>query len=730
MNAGEGQNPDAPRSRAEGLIARTLEALRSNEAGPFKELAHELAVHQAELELQNEELRQAQIELQEARDRFAALYDHAPVGYVVLDASGIVHQNNTTWLAMLNREEEDLRGRPFTDAMVPEDAQVFLGRFRAFFRNPLEKRISVRMKRKDGSVFHAQIEARPRSFQAQSIPAQRDRTELMVIVSDITDRVKVEKALRKTTESLQAILDHSPLLISEFDIDGRYLLVNRAIADMFGSTTLELTGKSFGELLPAETAGIFEERIRRMTETGRPMTVEDRVHAEQGERHFITTLFPLFDSLGEIRSIGSIAHDITERKRAEERLIETNRELEEATARANEMATRAELASAAKSEFLANMSHEIRTPMNGVIGMTGLLLDTELTEEQRRYAEIVRASAESLLGVINDVLDFSKIEAGKLELEKVDFDLVRFLEDFSSVMGVRAHEKGLEFTCGIEPGVPVFLRGDSGRLGQVLTNLVGNAVKFTDQGKVSVGACVVSDGDDHVMLRFSVKDTGIGIAEEKQEFLFQKFTQVDASSTRRYGGTGLGLSISKELACLMGGEIGVDSTEGEGSLFWFTAKLEKQDSAGLPVTRAASTGGGRIGKLARRFSSIRARVLVAEDNVTNQMVALGILKKLGLRADAVANGLEAVKAAQSVPYDLILMDVQMPEMDGFEATRHIRGLPSETHCHQIPIIAMTAHALDGYREECLEAGMNDYVAKPVNPQALAEVLGRWLERND
>jgi signal transduction histidine kinase/CheY-like chemotaxis protein/HPt (histidine-containing phosphotransfer) domain-containing protein len=555
------------------------------------------------------------------------------------------------------------------------------------------------------------------------------------------------------------------------------------------------------------------------------------------------------------KTVQALSEEIEQRKKAET-------ELEKALELADKMAMEARTADAAKSDFLANMSHEIRTPMNGVIGMTGLLLDTELYDEQRRYAETVRSSGESLLTLLNDILDISKIEAGKLELEILDFDLRALLEDCAATLAMRAHEKGLELICAAAPDVPDYLRGDPGRLRQILTNLTGNAVKFTHQGEISVRASLVSESDVEAVLCFSIKDTGIGIPDQNQELLFQKFTQADASTTRRYGGTGLGLAISKQLAEMMGGEIGVISEEGTGSEFWFTVSLGKQVERQRPVAPPAEIHGAHVlvvddsatnreillaqltawtlwmeaapdgptalqalsrardagdpfraaildmqmpgmdgaalaraikadatlqdtrlilltslgqrgdarkmeeigfdayltkparqselfgclatvlgdTAMARPAQSIvtrhtvrelrrgRTRILLAEDNITNQQVALGILKKMGLRADAVANGAEAVKALESIPYDLVLMDVQMPEMNGFEATQHIRDPRSAVANHGIPIIAMTAHAMQGDRERCLDAGMNDYIAKPVNPVALAEALDRWLPK--
>jgi signal transduction histidine kinase/DNA-binding response OmpR family regulator len=429
-----------------------------------------------------------------------------------------------------------------------------------------------------------------------------------------------------------------------------------------------------------------------------------------------TALAPDEFFLQLMAQIGTVLGRVVERSRLSRIADDRNRNLQAEIVERRLAEEAAEAANRAKSQFLANMSHEIRTPLNGVIGLTGIVLDTELTLDQRECLETVKFSADSLLTVVNDILDFSKIEAGKIDLEVIDFNLRDCVEDALKMFALRATEKGLALLCDLAPTLPERVRGDSGRLRQIILNLVGNAIKFTNNGEVALRAEPESREGDELTLRFTVSDTGIGIPQEKLESIFSPFTQADSSTTRKYGGTGLGLTISARLASMMGGRISVESEIGRGSRFCLFVRMEvlaqtiESDTIAVPESSSSEQASPREVTARREL-----HILLAEDNRVNQAVASRILAKLGHILVIANNGLEAIEQLKQQAFDLVLMDVQMPEMDGILATKVIREHEKSTHDH-IPIIAMTAHAMTGDRARCLAAGMDGFVTKPINPE--------------
>jgi two-component system, sensor histidine kinase and response regulator len=640
-----------------------------------------------------------------------------------------------------------------------------------------------------------------------------------------------EQQLRVSGDRLQGILDHASALISVKDVDGRYLLVGRRWEQVTGRRAADVVGRTDTELMPGSPAAPSRAADLQVIRTGEALEYERDSITTEGTRSYLNVKFPLKDEAGEVYAVATMATDVTDRNRALADAVDASR---------------------SKSEFLANMSHEIRTPLNGVIGMTELLLQSDLSPDQRDFAQTAARSGEALLGVINDILDFSKIEAGKLELDDHEFDVREAIEDTCEMLAAQAHGKGLELTVFVGDDVPTAIRGDRGRLRQVVTNLLSNAIKFTHRGEVAVRVELLERDGADVVLRFEVADTGIGISEAKLGSLFESFSQADTSTTRRYGGTGLGLAISRQLVQLMGGGIDAQSVLGEGSRFSFAIRVPARPAGRAPspapdglkvlvvddnatnraivsaylrsggvesavaesgaealtVMHAAARAGAPFGVVVldaqmpemdgldlaaaiRQAPSLRgarlvmltstgdhrdrarelgiaayltkpvrrarlleavadaargpqddpsasepvedavsvvpspgARVLVAEDNAVNQLVIETMLRRRGFAVELAGDGSEALAKLAHGSYAAVFMDCQMPNLDGYAATGRIRA--QEGDGERLPVIAMTAHAMKGDRERCLEAGMDDYLSKPLRPEALDVVLERWL----
>jgi len=502
----------------------------------------------------------------------------------------------------------------------------------------------------------------------------------------------------------QTVVDTVADAIFTIDEIGRIRSFNPAAERLFACRTDQAVGRPIGDYIPALRPAADGGNLAEMVASQASRPTEGR--CECFGRRSDGTTFPVDLTVAEMcldrtTLYAGIARNISDQK-------EVERALQQA-------ADAAAATSRAKGQFLTNMSHEIRTPMNGILGLNSLLLETDLDPEQREIADAIDQSADELLRLVNDVLDFSKIEAGRMELEVLDFDLHRTIREIVDFLSPQAASKGLDLTCRFAERLPTRLRGDAGRLRQVLYNLIGNAIKFTPHGKVEVDVARDHSEGETTVLRLQVRDTGIGIPRDYLGRLFQSFSQADPSNTREYGGTGLGLAISKQLVTLMGGEIGAESTEGEGSLFWFTVRLETSS----PTAQPEPAPDVEPFPAATR----RLRILVAEDNIVDQQVTVAQLHKMGHRVCAVANGREAVEAVELISYDLILMDCHMPEMDGWTAAQEIRRC--EGNAVHIPIIAVTATTHGDCHERYLAVGMDDLLLKPINGRELAAAIEQW-----
>jgi len=803
------------------------------------------------------ERKEAEENLRHTLEALEAVFSVSLVGIMVLE-NLIVTSVNRRMAEILGYSPEELIGES------PEKLHISRRNFEEFGEKYYWKladreivQLEYPLKHKDGYTVWC-------LFNGRAIEPPDLSKGAVWTIDDITERKRDEMEIKAARDKLSRILETAATAVFIANPDGIIISINREFSRITGYSPDEITGKhcSILEGVPCmEHCGLFDPEVPKpivrksctvLTKDGRQLHILKNADVVRNRNGSVVEGIESFIDVTEL---------VAARKKAET----INERLKASIAKEKDLSAQAEIASRAKSDFLANMSHEIRTPMNGVIGMTGLLLETDLDDEQREYADRIAASGEALLTIINDILDFSKIEAGKMELEILEFDLRTTMDEMSDILAVRAQEKGLEYITNIDPDMPSRYKGDPGRIRQVLINLIGNSIKFTSEGEIRLNISAASQaGEENLQVRFEVVDTGIGIPGERVGSLFESFTQADSSTSRKFGGTGLGLAICRKLVEMMGGAIGVESEPGKGSTFWFVLPLEAREgdlegAPGIPeafsrnrilvvddnetnrfvlrrqlevlkltleeavdgyealemMRKASSQGipfdiaildhqmpgmdgaelGERIKKdemlkdtvlvmmtsVGQRGDSARmreigfdayltkplkqsqlfdclfkvsgqklgkkeddqprkivtrhsladerlrsARILLAEDNITNQLVVSGMLKKRGMKVNAAANGLEAVKALQEAPYDIVLMDIQMPEMDGLEATRKIRDRKSGVLDTGICIIAMTAHAMAGDRERCLEAGMDDYVSKPVRPAELFDAIEKGL----
>jgi PAS domain S-box-containing protein len=750
-------------------------------------------------------------------------------------------------MTFVNRMFCELLAKPERDILGKSDFDFFPPELAAKYRE--DDRFVVETGDTLACVEVNRASDRTHYFEVRKSPV-RDASERIVetqaIFWDVTEREEARAALARERDLLRTLMDNIPDLIYVKDAERRFVTVNAALLRLLGRKSMDdVRGKTNQDFSRPDLAAQYAAEDELVLRHGQTLADHEQsaIDTEGREFMFLTTKVPLYDTDGKIMGLVGIDRDITKRKQVERELIAAKES--------------ADAANRAKSDFLANMSHEIRTPMNGIIGMAELLSHTKLSSEQHEYLDMIQQSAHSLLRILNDILDFSKIEAGKLELESIPFDLRECVGKTVQTLAVRAADKGLELACRIEPSLPRLVVGDPGRFRQVIYNLVGNAVKFTERGEVVVNVDCQDRMDHTVRIRVAVKDTGIGIAKAQQSHVFEAFTQADASTTRRFGGTGLGLAISSQLVNMMGGRLGLDSALGQGTTFHFTVEFgipaeeespdpaRKESLIGLPVLvvddnqtnrrilqeilgswrmppvlaesgpvaieeikRAASSGKPfrlvvldcmmpemdgfalaewiqrrpeygspamlMVSSAARPGDAERCRqlgisrcmtkpilqselleailnaiqlpratepanekpdepppavtgklrILLAEDGLVNQRVAVGLLQRRGHEVAVAQNGLEAIAMWENQEFDLVLMDVQMPELDGLQATVAIRDRERERGGH-IPIIAMTAAAMKGDRERCVESGMDGYLSKPINPRELFAVLDQF-----
>ena len=696
------------------LPAALVKLVLANIAWPVLLLYPPVTMLLCLLFLQMEQQINTEEELATERNHLETLFEVNGSGMLVVSSARQILQVNTQFCHQFGYTREELVGQnaiilhldqQHYDAWAPHYQEAREGRAVASTEYP--------WRHKDGTTFWC-------LFSGVKMLLPNGEMGVLWNVIDITERKEAEKNTALMSFALDTVHESAYLV----DQAARFQYVNQAACHATGYSREELLNKGIPDIdlgFPVEQWPDFWQQLVK----SRSLTLEGAHRTKSGHIYPVEISANYFEFDGQGYNLG-LVRDVTERRRIETVLRESKEQ--------------AEAANRAKTEFLANMSHEIRTPMNGVIGLVELLLRTELTKEQRGYAELVKLSGKNLVRLISDILDLSKIEAHKIELEERDFDLQTETTGTVNLLSHRAQEKGVEVDTQIEADVPLLLTGDSGRLRQILTNLIGNSIKFTHKGSVSLRIHKDAEDEQQTTLRFLVRDTGIGIPADKLQFIFEAFTQADGSTTRSYGGTGLGLSISRQLAELMGGTVGVESVEGSGSTFWFTVVLKKQclsTSSEGSRSGAGKAAAGLVGYSdpptqtvpiygERGYSKNGIRLLLAEDDRTNQLVMQALLTRFGYLVDVVNNGSEAINNLTENDYDLVLMDCMMPVLNGYKATAIIRDPMSSVRNHAIPIVALTANALREDSDNCRAAGMDDYLSKPLDIDNFLAILRKWV----